>query len=622
MSAALPDPPDPHEGGRPQTSLLPMAVSGIVTAVLLVPVFRLWRATLDIPLDYRADAAGHAVLVKAVIEHGWYENNPSLGAPFSMVLHDFPVGDHLHLVLMKLIGHLGFSYGATINIYYLASYVLTAVVATWAVRKLGSSTPTAVVMGVLYAYLPYHFTRGESHLFLGAYYVVPLAVYLGVMVLRGGGELLPRTDGSGVRRYLPVLRTAAFCVLIGSASAYYGVFTALLLGVAAVVGAVAWRSWRVLVLGGGIAALVLGVVVANVIPDLLYIREHGRNAAVRAHAPGDPETYATKLAQLVLPMPMHRIDRLAALRQRYERDYPLPSEQAAMGAVASVGFVALLCLLFIRALRPPRDALDRRFEELAVLAGAGFLIGTVGGVSTLIALVVTTQVRAWNRLSVFIAFASLTAVAFAVDRVTRLLRGRRFAPMASAALVVLLGVGGLIDQTSNTFVPGYEETAAEFTSDREFVRRIERTLGEGAMVYQLPRVLYPEAAAPGRMVDYDEMRGYLHSDSLRWSYGAMKGRPASNWQDNLTGKPVPELLRTLVAIGFTGLYTDRWGYDDNGAALEAEVAAATGASATASRNGRLSFFDLRAYRDRITSSTPASELEAVASAALGVRPPG
>ena len=48
------------------------------------------------------------------------------------------------------------------------------------------------------------------------------------------------------------------------------------------------------------------------------------------------------------------------------------------------------------------------------------------------------------------------------------------------------------------------------------------------------------------MVDYDQVRPYLHSDDLRWSYGAMKGRPEDVGDD-------VESPAQAEALGFAGV---------------------------------------------------------------------
>ena len=63
------------------------------------------------------------------------------------------------------------------------------------------------------------------------------------------------------------------------------------------------------------------------------------------------------------------------------------------------------------------------------------------------------------------------------------------------------------------------------------------------------------------MVDYDQVHPYLHSDELRWSYGAMKGRPEDVGDD-------VESPSQAAALGFAGVAIDRFGYADNGAAVE------------------------------------------------------
>jgi len=52
----------------------------------------------------------------------------------------------------------------------------------------------------------------------------------------------------------------------------------------------------------------------------------------------------------------------------------------------------------------------RKGQPIALAAGLAFLLGTRGGVSTLIACLVTPELRVWNPISIFIAFCSLLAI--------------------------------------------------------------------------------------------------------------------------------------------------------------------------------------------------------------------
>src|SRR3712207_7344477 len=54
-----------------------------------------------------------------------------------------------------------------------------------------------------------------------------------------------------------------------------------------------------------------------------------------------------------------------------------------------------------------------------------FLVGTTGGVSAILAWVVSPQIRGWNRLSIFIAFFALAAVALLLDALGRRSEERR-----------------------------------------------------------------------------------------------------------------------------------------------------------------------------------------------------
>ena len=101
-------------------------------------------------------------------------------------------------------------------------------------------------------------------------------------------------------------------------------------------------------------------------------------------------------------------------------------------------------------------------------------------------------------------------------------------------------------------IPDYTATAARWNSDAQFVGRIERALPDDASVFELPYRYFPEAPQNGTLGPYDLVRPYLHSDSLRWSFGGMLGRDA-DWQASTAVLPARRMLDRVAAVGFDGL---------------------------------------------------------------------
>src|SRR5205085_2127797 len=99
-------------------------------------------------------------------------------------------------------------------------------------------------------------------------------------------------------------------------------------------------------------------------------------------------------------------------------------------------------------------------------------------------------------------------------------------PVLTTLFAVGLGVtvwGGVYDQTPRNFPQGYPAWRLDFAEDEEFARRMEASVPPGSMIYQLPYMPFPEVGPVNGITNYDLFRPYLHTRTLRWSYGAMKG---------------------------------------------------------------------------------------------------
>ncbi len=587
-----------------------VAVAALVLACLALKV---WRGEVGIPFSYREEAQYYLMLAKSIEDHGGYLENPNLGAPFGQELQDFAVGtDRLNLDLLRLLLLFG-SPAAAVNVFYLLTFPLAAAAAYLVFRLLDVSRAGGVVAALLFALAPYHFERGEGNLFLTAYWVVPLGAYL-VLATLGGIPLFRRREGaSGWRAYasLWTLMTIAFCVAVASTGIYYAVFTLLLLAGATLIAFVA-RLGRAAVAGGAIClALILAGVLVHLAPSISYRLANGPNAAAERH-PRESELYALKLSNLLFPIDLHRIESLARFTDEYKAASPIRSEPMGLGPVAAAGFVALL-LVALAGLVGARAG-PPVLRHAAAAALLAFLIGTVGGLSTVIAELVTPQIRGWNRISIFIAFFAFIAVAVGLGALGRWLGPQ---PLRRAVFAAALGavlVFGLYNQITYVHVPPYE-LASSFADDRRFVTEIDRRLPEGAAVFQLPHLPFPEGGKSVDVFENDLLRGYLHSDDLRWSFGATKGRP-EEWVDDLAGMPTPTVLDAAAVAGFAGLYVDRAGYQDQGRALESDARSRVRAEPLVSGSGRLSFFDLRGYAVRLQAEHSPEELAAFKQAVL------
>ena len=100
------------------------------------------------------------------------------------------------------------------------------------------------------------------------------------------------------------------------------------------------------------------------------------------------------------------------------------------------------------------------------------------------------------------------------------------------------------------------------------------------------------------------MRPYLHSKTLRWSWGAMSRRN-DNWTKLTADLPLEQFIERIIFAGFGGLLIDRDGYKDS--EVERSVLSYLGPASKFDLGGRWVFFDLRAFREKLESSLSSEE---------------
>ncbi|MFZ0244365.1 hypothetical protein [Candidatus Binatus sp.] len=569
--------------------LIAAVASICLCLVILACVLRLWDADLTVLPQKNGDAIINAMSVKSLVDSGWWLRNPHLGMPFGQQLFDAPFVDNLSMALMKLLSPFTRNYAVLMNLFFLLTFPITVITSLFVLRSFAISYPSALVVSLLYAFLPYHFLRGEAHLFLSAYYLVPVVVMICVWLWKDELDIVSQdANGSRISRRLAFVMLAV--LLVGSGENYYAFFGCFLFCVAGAGGFFSSHRMRPLALAVGLSTLVALVVLLNSAPSLLYMWHHGANKVAAFRGPQESEIYGLKISQLLLPVDGHRLRYFSHLKDSYDSLAPQVNENgtATLGVVGGLGFLFLLASLLWQG----QEGDGGLFRPLAALNAAAVFFGTIGGFGSLFNFVVYSQFRGYNRISVYIAFLSLFAVALLLEALKRRMELRHYGTWmwyGSLAAVLLIGI---LDQTTTAMVPNYEDSKAEGRNDAAFVKEIETAVPPRAMIFQLPIVPFPTNPPVVRMVDYDLLKGYLHSETLRWSYGSVKGREDARWGKRVTEQPLDSVVRQLAFAGFSGIYIDRYGYKDSGLEIESQLSQFLRESPLVSQNARLAFFSL------------------------------
>ncbi len=605
-------------------------------------VFRIWDMPKRLPWDTRSDATLISSMVKTITERGWYLNQPRLGAPFGQQFYDFPHGgETFQLFIMKILTAITGDWGLAMNIYFFVGFGWLAVVTFLVLRHLRFSAPIAAVAALIYTFLPYHFIHGQMHLWRSTYYSAPLGALLLIWAGSWRERFLvdPAATGAGSLRgnlrWPRVAGALAIAVLIAGTETMTTGFTMVLLATGALVGAIRWREPQRLLVAGALIA-VMGVTFAVLsYPTLNFYRAYGTNTEAARRLVTESEWYGVKISRLVTPQGGHRFGPFSDIGDRAQEKTVVRSEGGqALGILGTAGFLGVLYGALAGRRRDrraigtdtapghQRDVLAETGQQVTIIA---LLYAVIGGFAVLVAMAGFSQIRVWNRIMLFIAFFAMVLVATWAEHGVAWLR-RRFGearlPQARVVLGVL-AVGVLVFGLWDGIPPprkSYAAIEAQHASDRTFVGEIERTMPDGAAIFQLPVLPFPEVIPPGTMLDYDPLRGYLADDgTLRWSYGAIKGRPSGDWQVYLRDHVGPVgALPALLGLGFTGLWVDTAGYTDGGKEL-AQIRTAVGVEPIVSPDGRFLFYDLRPLKARLGMSD--AELRAETRRLLKIDPP-
>ncbi len=558
----------------------------LVTALIWAAHYDRWTpASWRLPTDYSGDALEILARLQAAAEGDTVPLQPQvitrLGAPFGANWSAYPSSD---LPLLWMLGQVARVTGVfpAANLALLLAAVSAALAFYGYARWLRVRWEWAMAGALLFAFTFQSFHRGLPHLLLAFSWTVPLSV-LSCALVAGSTRLSFRSPGGWL-----CLGTAA---AIGVGNPYVLFLHLQLLAWALVV---QWLGAR-RVENQRVGAVALLVALAGFVMTESHVWLYATDTAaasplVRTY--GGTERYALKPVELFVPPATHRWEALAFFGHRYLRWSDWRGETFApyLGLVGIAGLAALAGTAWRAVLR------RRRVPGGALATGWVLAFASVGGVTNIIAFFTGLLVfRATNRFSVFV---SALVLFFVVSRLSRW--ASRRPAWLSVAAAAIIAVVGLADQLPRGPSPDKQQRIAHrVAADAELGRWLEDVLPDGAPVFQLPVLMFPEATPPNLLTDYEHFRPYLATSTLRWSYGALRGRSRGRWQRDIEALPTRELVSRLERSGFAAMYFNRRGFVDRGEQLLGELKAI----------GRARYFESQSREQVVVLLEPAAQPE-------------
>lgn len=558
----------------------------LIVFVGLIFAFELWHINVaEVPLHLYSEGDGIWNIARQQIlieEKGIGYSSLRMGFPLGHESYDFSTGSLLPLLWQKVWALVTDNAILGLNLAYLFGFLLIAWIAFYVLTKLAVEDNIAIVLSCLYAFLPYHIYRGTMHSALSFYVVVPIACYY---VLR----FMESSEADRQVKPKQVLVWILMMLLLGMDGVYYAFFSCVFLGVALLYNFINKRGARNII--GCLLSIVLVVagLLVSALPNILYWMKNGTAGDTIVRQLQDVPQYALRIVQLILPTVEHRFSLFAGIQERYSGMVPANENvSVALGLIFSIGYLAL----WLSILKKEQREADSVWHSLVTLTICGTLYATVGGLIEAQGLLFTI-IRCSNRICVFLAFFACVAVAKLLQRIWErysLVRTKR-------AVLILLGIlcVGIFDQTPQIDAEEYYNNQYDINCVKEFVQEIEKAEPDIAIL-QFPYSVYPEGGQMENMKGYSHSLLFACSDSLKWSYGAMRGRAADSVLYNLYQLDLPDMLEKAAQIGFGGICIDRWGYSQAYTEqLEWEIEALINREPIVSCDGRYVFYSLKKY---------------------------
>ncbi len=492
------------------------------------------------PVDYSYDSFFFLSMAKISGNGGFplasVREVQNLGAPYGGDWNAWPGGRDL---LWQFGGILVKYFGLPIaaNLLLLLAHASACISMYVSLRWINVTSLWCFVFSVCFGLAPYIFWRNWPHITYSFVYSVPL-------FLAAIQHLFVQGAGFFNRPKNLVILAA---ISIFSWSIYYQAVYFVLLIFAGIYIYLNQKSFKAFYLSAFFAFLLAAFFVFQNWAVYFDSITNGKNGEAVQRYYADVQIGALKPLELIFPPPYANLPLLSQISKFYTNQCGLMHNgmsgetfAAYLGLPGIIGLMVLLgSTLYCLAKR-------REFQISGwfwLIFGV-FAFSVIGGVNGIIGLGKIYLLRSSNRFSIFILVAVLFFLATILTKYQARM-GRFFSAIFGLVFISLaIGEASLRERP----LPNDSSHAISLPNDIAFFKSLESRLPPGSMIFNFPPTKFPEGK-----LHYPELRAFIASTDLRFSYGSMKGRAREAWQEKIASLPADEMVLNLESYGFSGI---------------------------------------------------------------------
>jgi phosphoglycerol transferase len=527
--------------------------------------------------------------------------NPYLGAPHGLSIFAIPSLDVIYLGSISLVAVIAQNGIFAVNFIFYLGFGLAFASSFWVLKKRSSPKLLNIILSLSFAFIPEHWSR-QGHVALSMYWTIPLSVYFCILLGSNAFEKRYQKTTNKKKELFTIFLILIFLTFQGS---YYSFFTLFFAGSVLILSIISSRQIHKVSVSIFFAQVLFFLSATSILAKISI--SQGTNLAIFQRATWESILYGGQLPYLFLPWPGSGIPGTSRIHAVLVNAYPTSNENQIWSAtLISLISVAIFCSTILYVSRGKLITKERIIEiQIYQMFFLGFFLYISGGIGFLIA-VIEPQLRAWNRVSFFLAFLAIIWLVEQVPKIKLITKSipfisKRISKIEPVTYFLLLSLV-MVDQ----FPIGLKIQPLSYRQNQDEVRFFSATLDnylpKDCVVMQIPAAKFPEMPPIEKMADYDLLYPYLFTKNIKFTYGSIKGSEHSNWQELLPKSYSTSFVELLAANGFCGLMWDRNGLRNEEFAQLTDSLKNQSLLPHFSRSKRWGFVNLSSVQDKLSDS--------------------